>query len=264
MAGLKITILGCGASSGVPALGNNWGKCDPHEPKNNRTRASIVVQSENTTLLVDTGPDLRLQLNREDIQSVTAILYTHAHGDHVAGIDELRSFQRRYKTSIPIFGNEETVEELQQRFAYMFHNKFEGFYPKVLEPNIFSGDDYGMPQTIGDITFIPFEQDHATCVSLGYRFGEIGYSTDMINLEDKAIETLKGIRTWIVDGAGYFSDTITVHANIARVQALSEKIGVEQVYLTHLPITMDYQELREGLPEHFYPCYDGLSFETNI
>ena len=262
MAGIKITVLGCGASAGVPAIGNNWGTCDPKEPKNNRTRASIALQSGETTLVVDTGPDLRQQLNREDIQRVTAILYTHAHGDHVAGIDELRSFQRRYKTSIPIYGNKATIEELEDRFAYMFENKFEGFYPKVLDSNIFSETDFGMPRDIGDITFIPFEQDHNTCISLGYRFGGIGYSTDMINLNETSIEALKGIKTWIVDGAGYFFDTITVHANVQRVLELNEKIGAERVFLTHLSLVMDYQEMCEKLPENFYPCYDGLTFET--
>ncbi|MCB9973604.1 MAG: MBL fold metallo-hydrolase [Rhodospirillales bacterium] len=257
----KITILGCGASGGVPTIGNNWGQCDPNEPRNQRGRASILVQSDTGTIVVDTGPDFRYQLNREDVRRVDAVLYTHAHSDHIAGIDEVRSFQRRYKSSIPAYGNKSTMSELQERFAYMFSSDEKGYYPQALESFIFEEKDYGREHVIAGIPFIPFEQDHATCISLGYRFGDVAYSTDMINLSDASIQALQGTKIWIADGAGYYFDKITVHANISRLLELNEKVGAEKVYVTHLSLSMDYKELLDRLPEGFFPCYDGLSFD---
>ncbi len=263
MGQLKITILGCGASGGVPAIGNNWGECDPTNPRNNRMRSSISIQSENTTIVVDTGPDFRHQINRANISKIDAILYTHAHGDHVAGIDELRAFQRRYKKAIPVYSNQVTIDKLSRQFDYMFKDISNGFYPKVLDPYIFKDTDYTLPQTIGDINFVPVEQDHATCISLGFRFGNIGYSTDMINLSDESISAFKGIDTWIVDGAGYFYDPITVHANVPRLLELNEKIGAKKIYLTHMSLMMDFEDMLKRLPDGFYPCYDGLEFLTD-
>lgn len=263
MGQLKIKILGCGASGGVPAIGNNWGTCDPNEPRNNRTRASIAVQSETTNLVIDTGPDFRCQLNREDIQNVDAIIYTHAHGDHVAGIDELRSFQRRYKKSIPVYGNETTLNELEYRFEYMFKDTSDGLYPRVLTPSIFTDEDFGQEKIIGDIPFIPFEQDHTTCKTLGFRFGDLAYCTDMVRLDEKAINVIKGVKTWIVDGSGHYQADNIVHASIPQIIKMNEIIGAQEVYFTHLTLMMDYKELMNDLPEGFYPCYDGLHFLTD-
>ena len=256
---LKITILGCGASGGVPAVGNNWGKCDPNEPKNNRTRASIAIQSKETNLIVDTGPDFRLQMNRANIEDLDAILYTHAHADHIAGIDDLRSIQRRYKKSMPAYGNQATLDELQDRFGYMFKD-VNSLYLKVLDAFILSENDFGKTMQIGDIELTPFEQDHASCKTLGFRFKNLAYSTDMIDLNDASIEALQGIDTWIIDGAGYFGNPITAHANINRVQELNEKVGAANIYLTHLSLMMDYNDMLEKLPDGMLPCYDGMEF----
>lgn len=259
---LRLTILGCGSSGGVPAIGNNWGRCDPAEPKNDRTRASIAIQSDNSCLLVDTGPDCRMQVNRAGIESVDAVLYTHAHGDHVAGIDELRSFQRRDRRVMPIYGHQETIDELLIRFAYMFHETGGGIYPPALDATAFTPDQYCKPQEIAGISVMPFEQDHTTCTSLGFRFGDIAYCTDMHRLSEESLEAIKGVRVWIVDAAGhYFKDNI-VHISIPQVIEMNEEVGAEEVYLTHLSLMMDYQALKNDLPAGFFPCYDGLKFET--
>ena len=263
MGQLKIKILGCGASGGVPAIGNNWGMCDPQEPKNNRTRASVAVQSDTTNMIIDTGPDFRLQLNREDISTVDAIIYTHAHGDHVAGIDELRSFQRRSKKSVPIYGNEATLNELEHRFEYMFYDTANGLYPRVLSPSIFTEEDFGHVKRIGDISFIPFEQDHTTCKTLGFRFGDVAYCTDMVQLGEKEINIIKGVKTWIVDGSGHYQVDNIVHASIPQIIEMNKTIQAENVYFTHLTLMMDYKKMTDELPEGFYPCYDGLEFITN-
>lgn len=260
---LTLRILGCGASGGVPTIGNFWGNCDPAEPKNNRTRASIAVQSEDACVVVDTGPDFRQQLNRENIQNIDAVLYTHAHGDHVAGMDELRSFQRRYKKQIPVYGDQATMDELQQRYGYMFKDLGD-LYQAVMLPNIFAEEEFGHPYEVAGIPFTPFKQDHYTCESLGFRFGDISYSTDMAELDEKARDVVRGSRIWIVDGAGFYYEGSPVHASIPKVMEMNQDIGAEQVYLTHLSLLMDYQELCDKLPEGYYPCYDGLTFTTTI
>ncbi len=261
---LTLKILGCGASGGVPAIGNYWGECDPSEPKNNRTRSSIAVMSDDSCVVVDTGPDFRQQLNRENIQSIDAVLYTHAHGDHVAGMDELRSFQRRYKRQVPVYGHVDTILELQDRYAYMFKDLAGGLYPSVMDPYIFRDDEYCKPFDVAGIPFIPFKQDHHTCVSLGFRFGDIAYCTDMVDLEQQSIEAIKGVKTWIVDGAGKYSLTSPVHAPIPKIIEMNKEIQAEEVYLTHLSLIMDYQTLRDELPKGYYPCYDGLEFTTSV
>jgi phosphoribosyl 1,2-cyclic phosphate phosphodiesterase len=255
---LKITILGCGNSAGVPAIGNHWGNCDPDEPKNRRSRPSIGVQSSTTTLVIDTGPDLREQINRENIQQVDAVLYTHAHGDHVCGIDDLRVLRLRTKKLIDIYGNKATIDELQLRFDYLFRER-AAIYPEVLVPHIFTASNLNKSHTIGDVSFIPFEQDHGTCKSLGYRFGDLAYSTDVVNLDQRALDTLQGIKTWIVDGSGYKLEKNLVHLTLNQLYALNEIVKAERVILTHLTPAMDYRKLLIELPEGYEPAYDGMT-----
>ncbi len=263
MGKLRFRILGCGASGGVPAIGNNWGTCDPHEPKNLRSRASVAVQSDSTTLIIDTGPDFRFQLNREDIQNIDAVIYTHAHGDHVAGIDDLRSFQRRYKKSVHVYGNIATIDELQHRFNYMFNDTGNGLYPRVLSTHKILESDYGHSQRIGDIDFTPFEQDHTTCKTLGFRFGNLAYCTDMIHMGEQEIELIKGVKNWIVDGSGHYQTDNAVHASIPEIIEMNKIVQAERVYFTHLTLMMDYKELCDDLPQGYEPCYDGMEFEID-
>jgi len=261
MTKLKITIMGCGNSAGVPTIGNFWGNCDPHEPKNRRTRPSIAVQSETTNLVVDTGPDFREQINRTNIPMIDAVVYTHGHGDHVSGIDDLRVLRFRSKKFIPIYSNKETIAELSQRFDYMFIER-AAIYPKSVEPHII--DEYHHPVTVGDITFTPFEQDHGTCKSIGLRFGDFAYSTDVVRLDERALEALHGVKTWVVDAAGYNMETVTVHFALRDVLAMNKIVKAEKVYLTHMPPSMDYKTVFKELPDGFEPAYDGLILHANI
>lgn len=257
----KVTILGCGNSTGVPAIGNVWGKCDPREPKNRRLRASIAVRSETTTLVIDTGPDFREQLNRENISTLNAVLYTHAHGDHINGIDELKLIYFRTANLVPIYGNSWTLEDLERRFDYLFKGGKHELYPPMLRSIELQ---YGQAVTIGDLTFTSFEQDHASCTTAGYRLGDFGYSTDMRNLDDTAVNALKGIRTWIVDGAGYNDPNAKLHANLETIYKLNERIGAEQVYITSLSLGMDYKTLCAELKSGFAPAYDGLEIDISL
>ncbi len=259
---LKITVLGCGNSTGVPAIGDYWGACDPKEPKNIRTRCSITLQSEKTTLIIDTGPDFSRQMTREKISTLDAVLYTHAHGDHINGIDELRVITLRNKKLTPIYGNSWTMKDLQDRYVYMFKGNNHELYPPLLTANVI--ENYGQPTTVGDITFTPFNQDHGTCETVGYRFGDFGYSTDILNLDHTAIKTLSGIKTWLVDGCGYKQADNAVHANLETVYKLNDQIGAEQVFITSLSLGMDYATLKGELRKGYEPAHDGLKLETSI
>lgn len=256
--GGQLVILGCGGSAGVPAIGNWWGKCDPNEPKNRRTRPSIALKTDNTLLIVDTGPDFREQINREQLGCPDAIIITHVHADHINGIDELRVLQRRHQKNFPVYAMPETLPGLMKRADYMFEDSEDGFYPSVCHA---VPVDLASPLTIGDITLNPFVQNHGAINTLGLRIGSIGYSTDMKRLDQTAIQALKGIETWIVDGMGGASRNNPVHTGIEEIIEMNREIGAGRIILTHLPPVMDYKILLTELPENIVPAFDGMMLE---
>ncbi len=261
---LKVTILGCGNSTGVPAVGNHWGSCDPAEPKNRRTRPSIAVESDRTTLVVDTGPDFREQLNRANIPTLNAVLYSHAHGDHVGGIDDLRIITYRNKVVTPVYSNKETLDELKRRFHYLFEGGNHKIYPPVLDPREITPESYGKTIKINDIPVVPIDQDHVTCRTLGYRFGDLAYCVDVWNLDEAALKALQGVHTLIIDSAGYQDDSNKVHANLSKIYRWNTLINAKDVILTSLTLGMDYQTLIKDLPQGFRPAHDGLELETYV
>src|SRR5262249_45282628 len=154
------------------------------------------------------------------------------------------------------YGNSWTIQDLQSRFDYLFNSKNQALYPPILEPHVIDG--FGRPMSVGGLKIVPFEQDHGTCKTVGYRIGDFGYSTDMLNLDRAAIDALKGVRTWIVDAAGYKQTDNKVHAGLETIFALNKEIGAGQVYLTSLTLQMDYQTLSRELPAGYKPAHDGL------
>jgi phosphoribosyl 1,2-cyclic phosphate phosphodiesterase len=179
------------------------------------------------------------------------------------GIDDLRVLHRvhKKKTLIPVLGGGHTLDILLQKVPHLFAGTADGFYPPVLECRAIDQSEYGQFLTIGDITFRPFEQDHGSCTTLGLRFADTAYSPDMVTLEEEAIDTLKGVRTWLVDGAGYHWNDNPAHASLEKIYALNEIIGAERVILMHLSAQMDYATLKAELPAGYEPAYDGLEVE---
>ena len=260
---LKVTVLGCGNSSGVPSVGNYWGVCDPREPKNRRSRCSLAVRSENTTLIIDTGPNFQEQMNTNNILGLDYVLYSHHHSDHINGIDDLRPlYFRGERKKINIFTSQESLAELEKRFHYLFTggNNAE-FYPPILKGHAFAPENYYQTNTLGDIEFTPFPMDHGTCMAVGYRFGDLSYCVDMKELCDDALQTIQGSKIWIVDGAAYKNPANAVHADLETLYRYNEIVKAEQVYVSSLSPQMDYETLCKELPDGFYPAYDGLGFE---
>jgi len=252
---MKITVLGSGASSGVPAAGNFWGNCDPENKKNHRMRASILIESGITTLLVDMTPDVRHQLK---VQHLDGILLSHAHADHIHGMDDLRVLSYHMEKTLDLYGNQATIDELEKRFSYVFKGSSNGAYMPFMKPHII--EPYTRV-TFGDIDIELFEQDHTTCQTLGFRIGDFAYSVDVAHLDERALEALSGVKTWIVDAAKYHQPT-TLHANIEQVKGWVGLIQPDITYLTVLTSFMDYNTLCDELPKNIRPAYDGLTLEV--
>jgi len=257
---MKVTVLGCGGSLGTPAPGGFWGKCDPAEPRNHRTRASLLVQTAETSVIVDATYDLRIHLNNLSLQRLDGVLLSHHHNDHVNAIDDLRVIAYHSNKLMEIYGNQETMDEVHRRWPYLFEPKFEGIYVPFLRKNVIGNYE---TFKIGDIEIESYEQDHTTCTSLGFRFGNFAYSVDVANLNEKSLDALKGVETWVVDGGAYQRESVSTHANFKRVMRWVDILKPKMTYITVMTTHMDYKTLCDELPPHIRPAYDGLEIETD-
>ncbi len=255
---MRVTMLGCGPSWGVPWIGGDWGACDPVNPKNRRRRPSLLVEENGATLLVDTSPDLREQLLDAGVRGIDAVLYTHAHADHLHGIDDLRSVNRLIRKPLPIFASETTLAEIRARFAYVFApvrpEARSAFYKPVLEPTVITG-----PFVAAGIAVTPFQQDHGFSATLGYRFGRVAYSTDVIHLDEHAFAALAGIEVWIVDCIRRAPHV--THSHLDQTLAWIARVRPRRAILTHMDESLDYATLSRELPPGVEPGFDGLGFE---
>ncbi len=252
---MRVTVLGCGTSGGVPMLGpKGWGACDPHEPRNRRRRVSILVQQGETTLLVDTSPDLREQLLDAGIYRLDGVLYTHGHADHTHGIDDLRSVNYYLEAPLNIYAASATLAELQERFAYTFLPRTQAGYRPNLAGKVIDG-----PFAIGAIAIEPFDQIHGHDTTLGFRFGPIAYSTDVNDLSAQAFAVLAGVKVWIVDCLG--ERPHPTHSHLEQTLAWIERVKPERAILTHMNQHLDYRTLSDKLPPGVEPGYDGLVIE---
>ena len=259
---IRVTLLGTGGSAGVPMIGGadgrgDWGACDPDEPRNRRTRTSIVAENVAGALLVDTSPDLRTQLLACAVQRVDAVLFTHAHADHICGLDEVRILNRIAGRPLPAIATAATLDELALRFDYAFRPwQPPGFFRPVLVPQpVTPGETVraaGMPVRL-------FEQDHFSTRSLGLRIGGFGYSTDAVTLDEAAFAALAGVDTWVV---GCFQRAPhRTHAWLARALDWAARVGARRTVLTHMGTDLDWAWLRRTLPPGVEPGFDGMVLE---
>lgn len=254
---MRVTVLGCGGSGGVPLIGGLWGACDPAEPRNRRLRGSILVESAGVTILVDASPDLRAQLLATAVRRIDAVIITHAHADHVNGLDDLRYLNRLMRQPIPLYADRATLDELRQRFGYAFRPlDGHGFYRPVLEPReVAAGTEF----EAAGVTVLPIAQDHGFMASLGLRFGAFAYSTDVVRMDEAALRALAGIDTWIV---GCFQPTAhPTHAHLPLVLEWVARIRPRRTVLTHMSERLDYATLVATLPPGVEPGHDGLVLE---
>ena len=246
---MKYTILGSGDSNGVPQIACKCYVCASGNPKNNRTRASLLVESQKTKLLVDTSPDLRMQAIENNINYIDAVLYTHAHADHIIGIDDVKKLNKN-KTPLSAYMTEDTSKILKTTFPHVFF-KTGKFYDPILSINLFSSRF-----KVNDIEVIPFRQKHGEIYTQGFRFGDLAYSTDVNHLDPEMILALKGIKIWIVDCLRYYY--APTHSYLEKTLHWISKIKPKTAILTHMAHEIDYDEIKYILPKNVIPAYDGM------
>jgi phosphoribosyl 1,2-cyclic phosphate phosphodiesterase len=254
---LKVRILGCGTSTGVPKIGNDWGQCDPHEPRNYRLRTSILVESAGERMLVDCGPDLRQQLLAAAVGKLDGVIVTHAHGDHCHGIDELRPVSQAIGGPVPFYGRRNVLDELERRFAYAFAQT--EFYRPIAEAR-------EVPEEVrfGNARVRVVDQPHGGPTSLGLRFDEgifsLGYAIDFSGLSDDMARMYQGVDVWIADCLT--RKPHPTHMHLDGVLAAARDLKVGQLYLVHMGNGLDYRTLVAELPDWAAPAYDGLEFAS--
>ena len=256
---LRITILGCGSSGGVPRLGGNWGDCDPHNPKNNRRRCSALVEKLSvdgtTRVLIDTTPDMRSQLLDAQVGSLDAVLYTHAHADHVHGLDDLRMIVFNMRKRLPVWADTPTRESLLERFSYAFVQPEGSPYPPILEMHhmekqvIVEGEG-------GPVEFSPFAVRHGSIDALGFRIGPVVYLPDVSEMSDEGWAALKGAECWILDALR--RSPHPTHVHLEKSLEWIAKSNVPNAVLTNMHVDLDYETLMRELPNHIKPAHDGL------
>ncbi|WP_138379999.1 MBL fold metallo-hydrolase [Luteithermobacter gelatinilyticus] len=247
---MKVTILGCGTSGGVPRIGNIWGVCDRNNPKNRRRRSSIYVEEQGTALLVDTSPDLREQCLDAGITRLDGVLYTHDHADHTHGIDDLRGIFQCMKKRVDVYAGPETRAVLKRRFDYIFTS--QGGYPAIANMHEIETS----PFRIGAIDIQPFLQNHGNTTSYGFRLNKVAYSTDFNVIPEESHKYLHNLDLWVVDALR--PEPHPTHTHLERTLDYIKLFKPKRAVLTHMTWDMDYATLKKQLPGHIEPAYDGM------
>ena len=254
---VKVTVLGCGTSAGVPQIGCACPVCTSNDPRNKRLRTSIFVEACGRRILFDTGPDLRQQCLRVGIGAIDALVYTHAHADHVHGLDDLRQINNVMRARIPAYADAAVFERIRGRFPYAFEGggSAHGFWRPDLDARPIDG-----PFNVGPVGLVPFRQKHGRGESWGFRIGPFGYSTDTDGLSDEAFRILEGVDVWIVDALR--DKPHPSHAHLDMALEWIERLRPRITYLVHMNHEVDYADWTARLPEHVRPAYDGLVVEA--
>jgi phosphoribosyl 1,2-cyclic phosphate phosphodiesterase len=260
----RVTILGCGSSTGVPRVGNDWGACDPANPKNRRRRCSILVEkiepSGRTVVLIDTSPDLREQLLAADVKRLDGVIYTHDHADHTHGIDDLRMLCYAQRRRIDIWADERTLKLLRQRFDYCFETPPGSNYPAIVQAHTI--ENFAPIKILGpggELILQPFRQIHGDIDTLGIRAGGLAYSCDLNDLPEEALPHLRDLDVWILNTLRYKPHPS--HLTLTDALGWIARIEPKRAVLTHLHIDVDYSELAARLPQTVAPAFDGMVLE---
>ena len=259
---LRFHILGCGSSGGVPRIGGHWGDCDPNNPKNRRRRCSMLVERETengtTRVLIDTSPDMREQLIDAGVGILDGVIYTHAHADHVHGVDDLRMVVFNMHERVNVWADRATCDALLDRFGYVFVQPEGSSYPPILNVNLIDG-----PVTVsgqgGDITFLPFEVEHGRIDALGFRIKDLVYLPDVSAMNDEAWKILEGAECWVLDALR--RDPHPTHSHLEQSLEWIKRSGVPNAVLTNMHIDLDYETIDAETPDHISPAYDGMVLE---
>jgi phosphoribosyl 1,2-cyclic phosphate phosphodiesterase len=251
---MRFTILGCGTSNGVPVIGCSCPVCASQSPKNNRTRASLWIEGDGgESVLIDTSTEFRFQALREGVDRIDAVLYTHSHADHIHGIDDLRPLSHRQP--IPAYGSRATMEEITERFSYIFSSIGPGGGKPQIEPHVIEDG----PVREGSVSLLPVPLLHGDMPIYGYRVGDFAYLTDCSAIPEEGYVLLEGVEVLVIDALRYRPHPTHFHLEAALEAA--RNIGSPATYLTHMCHDLEYFRLLDELPEGVEPAYDGLSIE---
>ena len=251
---MRVIILGCATSTGVPIIGCPCSICTSDNPKNKRTRCSLYIETKGKNILIDSSTDLRFQALRHNITRLDAVLYTHSHADHTHGIDELRTFNFVNNMVIPCYGNELTINNLKKNFAYIFDGvRSAGGKPK-LDLNVVDSKF-----NFEGIEVVPVEISHDRWMILGYRIGNVAYLTDCSGIPSDSMEKLEGLDLLIISALRYREHP--AHFNIEQAVAMAQRIDAKHTVFTHMGHEVEYETLLNELPDNIVPAYDGLEME---
>ncbi len=253
---MKLTFLGTGTSFGVPQIGCECSVCRSSDPRDKRTRVGAVVESDGTRLLIDTPPELRLQLIASGVSTVDAVLFTHDHADHTHGLDDIRAISVLRDSPLPMFGPAETIASLKQKFSYVFDGRTRPVPGTIKPEGAARALQPGVPERIGSLEVIPLAVPHGTMRVFGYRIGPVGYVTDAKAIPDEAIALLRGVSVLVLNAL--FHTSHPTHLSFDEAIATAHQVGAERTYLTHLTHNDAHADLEAALPAGVYPAFDGL------
>ena len=265
---LRFTVLGCGSSPGVPRINGDWGNCDPANPKNRRTRASLLVErydanGQNTVIVIDTGPDFHQQMVRTKVRSLDATVYTHPHADHIHGIDDLRTFVVDNKRLMDVYANRLTRMRLFEAFGYCFETPPGSSYPPILSMHdIVAGTPFEIDGPGGSIRLEPFTQVHGDIESLGFRIGSMAYCTDVSAFPEESLGYLGNLDVLILGALQYRRHPS--HFSLEQALEWIATLSPKRAILTHMHVPLDYDTVMRETPGHVEPGFDGLSFELPL
>ncbi len=259
MSELRLTILGCGSSGGVPRLGGHWGDCNPENPKNQRRRCSLLVERDGpdgtTSVLIDTSPDMRSQLLDTGTGRLDGVVYTHSHADHMNGIDDLRMIVFNMKTRVPVWADGDTQNDLLSRFGYAFVQPEGSPYPPILDLKTINGP-FEISGPGGAIPLRPFRVNHGSIDALGFRMGNIVYLPDVAELYDESMAELTNLDCLIIDALR--RSPHPTHAHLEKTLGWIDQLKPKRAVLTNMHIDLDYATVNAETPDHITPAYDGM------